>query len=67
MTEAVTTAVAWFYDTVPERGDHIAVTQADKARTRALLLRCDAFQHHAFTEHGAEQTQYLFARPENRG
>ena len=67
MTEAVTTAVAWFYDTASEGGDLIAVTQADNVRTRALLLRCGAFQQLAFTEHGAEQAQYLIPRPEDQG
>ena len=63
-TEAVETAVAWFYETVPEAVSLIAVTQSENTRTRALLLRCGAVQARTFTEHGAEQTEYRFSRPD---
>lgn len=64
MTEAVKTAIAWFYETAPDVESLLAVTQSENTRTRALLLRCGAVQARTFTEHGAEQTEYRFSCPD---
>lgn len=67
MTEALSKAILWFFDVTPDVNELIAVTQSDNRRTRALIVRCGASYNKTFSEHGVEQTQYLFSRQADPG